>query len=443
MKKYELKLFDGVNQYPIKNITNPERLKALIDGDSQGTRQFYATVAWLYSTIQWVAKTTASIPLVVVDTATGEQIPIDDLPFKVMLNQLIFKWSLSDSLYGASYAEKVKDGRGNTVFVKYLNATTMSHIVDFSSESMDNIASFTRDVEGVKIPLEKEDLTWHFRPDLQEVGPGLPPADVVSDASELLRAMLLVQVGFFERGAMPLTLIQVPASTQERDKDALRSRFDKAASVIQKGLNSVWNSIAVSSDVTIQTLSQPINTLQLPELDEGTRMKIFGAFNLTEAVITGKASNRAVLDALEKSAITVGVLPVLTSMIESLNHTLFNEFGLTLKENHQALSIFQADETARADSVQKLVNSGMPLMVALEVLGYDLTDEQREAMTAPSALETPPQDNESKILEIGKLKKFVKSGKHLRRSFTSDILTKAEINHIVMETVKTEDNPFL
>jgi hypothetical protein len=40
------------------------------------------------------------------------------------------------------------------------------------------------------------------------------------------------------------------------------------------------------------------------------------------------------------------------------------------------MDVFQEDEAARATSLQSLVNSKLPLRLAMEILGYDLTEEQ-------------------------------------------------------------------
>jgi hypothetical protein len=53
-----------------------------------------------------------------------------------------------------------------------------------------------------------------------------------------------------------------------------------------------------------------------------------------------------------------------------------NKIPGELKFLEQQMDVFQTDEADRSSSLASLVVSGIPLVTAMEILGYDLTDEQ-------------------------------------------------------------------
>lgn len=61
---------------------------------------------------------------------------------------------------------------------------------------------------------------------------------------------------------------------------------------------------------------------------------------------------------------------------EAVNEQLFKPLGLELEFRPQELDIMQTDEAERAASLQQLTGAGVPLKLAMEVLGYDLTEAQ-------------------------------------------------------------------
>lgn len=44
------------------------------------------------------------------------------------------------------------------------------------------------------------------------------------------------------------------------------------------------------------------------------------------------------------------------------------------------LSVMQVDENIRSQSLTNLINAGFDILTAVEILGYDLTDEQKQRL---------------------------------------------------------------
>lgn len=64
----------------------------------------------------------------------------------------------------------------------------------------------------------------------------------------------------------------------------------------------------------------------------------------------------------------------------ALNKQVFSKFGLRVEYAFNELDIFQEDEANRAASLLQLVNAGVPLHTAMDILGYDLSEEQETAI---------------------------------------------------------------
>jgi len=134
-----------------------------------------------------------------------------------------------------------------------------------------------------------------------------------------------------------------------------------------------------------------------------------------------------------------------------LNRQVFGPQGLRLVLDWQALAIFQEDEAARAVSLAQLVTAGVPLDMAMEMLGMDLPGDmsyeqfrerleedkakaaqrQREAFAA-----RPPQQEQAQPAQADqaeqreelrrwqrKALKGLAGGKGAAVEFDSDVLT--------------------
>jgi hypothetical protein len=58
------------------------------------------------------------------------------------------------------------------------------------------------------------------------------------------------------------------------------------------------------------------------------------------------------------------------------------------------MDVFQAEESDRAGSLNQLVSAGVPLKLAMEILGYDLTEEQWDE------LESEPETPDAPIMPM-------------------------------------------
>jgi len=122
-------------------------------------------------------------------------------------------------------------------------------------------------------------------------------------------------------------------------------------------------------------IQPPVNTLALPELQAGVRAQIATAMGIPQTMLED-AANFATAVEHRQSFIIDTVSPECELIQEAVNEQLFKPLGLELEFRPQELDIMQTDEAERAASLQQLTGAGVPLKLAMEVLGYDLTDAQ-------------------------------------------------------------------
>ena len=120
---------------------------------------------------------------------------------------------------------------------------------------------------------------------------------------------------------------------------------------------------------------------------------------------------------------------------------------MRLEFKFEELDIFQEDENERADLLNKLVNAGLPVEVALSMAGYELTEEQAAMLDTHQCQLDERRDSgvEPQDEELRKWQKFaekgVKEGQPIREFETSriDPALHGAIDG-ALETVKTVED---
>lgn len=385
-------LFDGGS---IKSLSLSNAfLRKDADELAKTVSQSYRLVAWAYRCTQERAHAVSSMPFVIHRLGSDEEPPDAEIPWKKKLKRHLWLIEASLCLFGRAYLFR-RQNYVKTLGLQFVLATTVREKYDKEN----GITGFKRMLgrrrmdlfeddqqtgwyeedgrrdKGVtigggqgEVELEPHELIWFHLPDpLVEVGPGRAPAAVALESSQLVRASGVFATKFFERQAIPLTLIQVKGNPTDEDKREMESNWKRMLA----GVKNAWKVMAIGEDVKPIVLGSPIRDLGMPGLEEGSRRKICVAFGLPSGLLEDSPAYASAREN-RKSFYSETIIPECDLIQEVLNDQLLNDLGYGLKFTPEQHEIMQEDEVQRAGALLALRNAGIPLMLALDILGYDL-----------------------------------------------------------------------
>jgi HK97 family phage portal protein len=319
-------------------------------------------------------------------------------PYDVKFKTLIKDTEAALCLAGAAYWLKEKNNVATQNLV-WLNPFSVE--IDYRFMDGQEIWTFTQPLNGSG-PWSQDDIVYFREWDpLQDTNPGISPTQVALGDSQLLNYVTRFAYHFFEGGAMPVTVLGVTGTTQG-ELNTLESKFKRA-------LTNVKNAFKIfgmrAEEIDIKTLTPPMDTLALPELYDQARNNVAAAFGVPSTMLEDPAANRAVADTHRLSFWGDTMKPRGEYIEETINEQLFDPIGLRFEFGFDELDIFQEDENQRAASIKAYVDAGMPLDLACEILGVDMTEEQTAQLQAhleqkkaigqalAANLQKKPQDN--------------------------------------------------
>ena len=425
------------------NAVDWKTMFGALDTDDLTEHGAYQAVSWVSRCIELRCNALSAIPARIyrLKRDTGKEV---DWEFAKSMPRMLWMTEGSVQLYGAAYwlrEENLVKDKGyrwlapSTITPKYSAAKGLDH--------------FQRKVPAVedKNLQPVKDVLYYWQPNLEtETGPGKGWVSKVLTEAGIARAMNEFADGFFDRGAIPAVLLSVEGNPPKEELDKLEQWWRR----MLRGVKRAWETVAVRASVKPVVIGYPTDQLAMPELLQAVRQQICAAAAVPQTLLED-AANYATASEHRKSFYEETIVPE-AGLIEAwLNEQLFNPQGLRLVLDWQALDIFQEDEAARAVSLTQLVTAGLPLDMAMEMLGMDLPGDmtyeqfrerleedkrlaaqrQREAFAArPPQLEQaqPAQADQAEQREElrrwqRKALKGLGNGKGAGVDFDSDVLT--------------------
>jgi hypothetical protein len=257
----------------------------------------------------------------------------------------------------------------------------------------------------------------------QDVLPGVGAAMAATIDAKLLYALAKFPEMYFEGGAMPVTLLGIDTND--------KGEIERIQNWFKRSVTSIRNAFRVlgvrAGSITPTTLTPPMKDLAFPELDAIAKDNIALAFGIRKTMLDSEAANYATAEEDRLSFYEDTIKPRARLFEDVINTQLLMKDGLRLEFKFNEMDIFQEDENVRADLLNKLTAAGLPVEVALELAGYELTEDQAAMLNAHQEQMDERRDNEYSpdIVELRKWQKMaekrVKEGKELREFETSVI----------------------
>ena len=404
----------------VKTITSvPGWVEMLTsDGVPDSVATLYNRVPILFRAIQLRCDALSSVP---VNIYKGEENEVE-WPYPTKLGELLWRWEASCLLSGAAFGELVTNKSGYRKDIRYRNPFDMtvkytSGILDFRQNSSG--ATWKNDLRAGTYEMF---YLAEYDPS-QDVLPGVGAAIASKIDAKLLYAISKFPEMYFEGGAMPVTLLGID-SNDRNEIERIQNWFKRSATAVKNAFRVLG---VRAGSINPVTLTPPLKDLSFPELNEIAKDNITMAFGIKQTLLDSEAANYATAQEDRLSFYEETIKPRARLFEDALNTQVLAREGLRLEFKFEELDIFQEDENARADLLNKLVNAGLPVEVALELAGYELSDEQAAMLNTHQGQLDERRDSgvEPQDEELRKWQKFaekrVKEGKPIREFETSRI----------------------
>jgi SPP1 gp7 family putative phage head morphogenesis protein len=266
---------------------------------------------------------------------------------------------------------------------------------------------------------------------LHETIPGRPPAQAALSSAGVLYNIDQFASNFFERGAIKATLLTIDGNPLPAEMERLEAWWKRFFS----GSKSAWETAAVRAGVTPVVVGEGMENLATADLSEERRQDIATALGVPHSIVMSNAANYATANQDAISFYDMTIIPALTFLAEIVNESLLAPAGYRLELRPEEMSIYQADEERRSNSMLNYVQAGLKPSLAAEILGVSLPYgvEYKDLDPAPPPAPAPapapepspaPEPDMAKSAEIARFRRWAKKRHNPDpNQFASDILT--------------------
>lgn len=335
----------------------------------------YSRVPLIYRCTRLIADSLASVDLKVYKGKGKDKTEVE-WPFEFDTFDWTWRTVSSILLMGASYSIGLKNALRRDIGLEWIDPTTVTPELDRNTGKI--IFRRTDSALGGKEIYSSDEMVYFREVNFGDgVKPGPSAASVAMGDANLTNFMTKFSSYYFEQGAMPLTILPIPQNTTEAEAKRVEKMFKSLAS----GIKRAWSIMALRTGKDSGqpfTLTPPLKDLAMPQLDMKVRKAIADAFGIPITMLDD-AANYATASEHNSQFWKTCVRPHGKRIASVLNKYL-KRYGIYAEYAFEELDEFQEDEANRAGSVGTLCDAGMPLLTALEVLGYDLTKDQIEAI---------------------------------------------------------------
>lgn len=413
----------------------------------------YEVVPMLYRAVNLRCDAISTVPYTL--TRNGDAV---DWPWRQSVSELVKATERSLLLTGGAYWYKVVKGRTMTGFV-VLNPTTMTVNFEPTRATLEDPYSgalFTQTQLGkVYGPWTINDIVYFREPSYRDdILPGLAPAAVALQSSQLGHYLERFTSAFFEGGAQPVMVMNLPEAMDDAEFARFRGEFATRIGGVANAFRSLF---VRSPELKVQKVTPDINTMMLPELQERVITSIAMTLGVPRTMLEASAANYATADSDRQSFWRETIVPRLGMLEQVMNNQLLGPIGYEIVFEPEKLDVMQADEADRADSLLKLTQAGVALPDAMRILGYDNVDEMfltpsveapadelpTEAPPEPAPVVgdiAPPQPDAAAsmtarrndwALLAKKIERRIKAGKSPRCAFDSDVISGDEVKAVM------------
>lgn len=379
---YYLQVGDRVTA--LKSVSDATWQRLLTGDRETGLERLAASVGWVFTALDRRRIQLSEIP--VQWRRNGDD--MDGAPYKMRQRRLLAQTDTSMQIYGVAYWHKLRNRGGGVVRVTWLDPTTIEADYNRLDES-GNIAWYRRQTDNGVMMLPATDVVRFTAVSLRELEPGPSAMQATHIAADLLYGADLALSSLFGNNALPIFLIKVPPGTGEVAKEELQSGWRRLLMPKRRGSVDM-RSTAVSADVSIEKLSLSPAELSIDAIEDRQRDEILAAHGVPASQVMGNAANFATAD-IDKVTFIGTMTSRLLSIADELAHDAdFGGMGYELVPLPDELPVMQTRARQRLESLKLAIEAGLPLDVAIDVVGLDLPDDVRAVLSIDATLDDVP-----------------------------------------------------
>ena len=338
-------------------------------GEVTGEASAFARVPLVFRAINLRCNDLASVPIHVYSGDTELE---DGWPFDQDLSELIWKTEAALLLKGAGYWLKNRN-RVSLKGAQWLNPFTVQVEMALGVEAIPENVIFRQFVNARQFgPWSTDEVAYfkEFHP-TDDIGPGISATAVALGNAKLMDYITRFAGQFFAGGAMPVTVLGMPESTTDDERTHAEGFFKRQ----MRGIANAFRVLGVRGDMKLSTITPPLKDLAMLELRDQALSSVAWAFGMSETMLKD-AANFATAGVHDLQYWQNTIRPRCPKFQNVINNQFLKDTDLRVEFAPDEMDVFQEDEAQRATSLQSLVNSKLPLRLAMEILGYDLTEEQ-------------------------------------------------------------------
>lgn len=358
----------------------PEAAWKLVLGMSDGTdgeltpHGAYRNVPIVYRCVRLRAKAVQRIPLALM----RGKVDVTDRPehgmLLMQLTKLLYQFEASLCVYAAAYALKQKGRYTGTPSLRWVTSAAIRPEYD----EQDGLKGFKRALGRTAQTLAPDELVYSWLPILdRDIGPGVAPVAVALRAAGVLNNLDTFLGGFFDRGALRVTLLTVEGNPPEREIQKLESWWRKVVG----GVKNAFASVGVRANVKPVTIGDSLADTVDVSLTDSKTLQVLEAMEVPASIALPGAANYATARQDWTNFYEATIIPEAELIVGALNDQwLRPALGVRLELHPERLEYFQASELEKAAGLAALVGPVLTQNEArarleLEPLTTDVKDD--------------------------------------------------------------------
>lgn len=367
------------------------------DSTDLSTVQAWASVAYVHRAVDLRAQAVSSMPWGLYRAGSDTDLKDSEQYKSLVRGMRVLLWRIEAALciYGAAYLLPVSNRAGLNQRLDWLLPSSIAPRYDDRGLShFDRVAPWQRQRDKERPAyqrIETDQLVYIWLPSLQyELAPGLPPVAVACKAAGVMASLDSFAQGFFDRGAIKMTLLAIDGNPSNEDM----AKLDQWWQRLSTGVRNAWKSIVIRANMQPVVIGEGIKELADEVLTTHKREDISAALGVPHSLMSADAANYATAEQDTLNFYQTTAVPQALLIEEIINEQFFERMGLELRFDPSMLECFQKSEVQKAQSLAPLVSGGIitvdeaRVQLAYEPLPEEETPEDVKPQPTEAVLNT-------------------------------------------------------